>query len=34
MLLGTLAASTLGNTLSRKGVIRAEEGVKRAGQNF
>ena len=32
MLLGTLAASTLGNALTA--VIRAEEGVTKAGQNF
>ena len=34
MLLGTLAASILGNALAGKGVIRADEGVIRAGQNF
>ena len=34
MWLGTLAASTLGNALTGKGVIRANEGVIRAGQNF
>ena len=34
MLLGTLAASILGNVLSRRGPIRADEGTTRAGQNF
>ena len=34
MLLGTLAASILGNSLTVKGTIRAFEGVKRAGQHF
>ena len=34
MLLGTLAASILGNTLSGRGVIRDGEGVIRTGQNF
>ena len=34
MLLGTLAASILGNPLKGKGVIRAGEGVIRAGENF
>ena len=34
MLLGTLAASILGNALSGRGVIRASEGVIRAGQHF
>ena len=34
MLLGTLAASILGNALAGKVVIRAGEGVLRAGQNF
>ena len=34
MLLGTLAASILGNALSGRGVIRTGEGVIRAGQNF
>ena len=34
MLLGTLAASILGNALTRKGVIRADEGVIRASQFF
>ena len=34
MLLGTLAASILGNGLSEKGVIRAGEGVIKAGHNF
>ena len=31
MLLGTLAASLLGNLLTGKGTIRAEEGIARAG---
>ena len=34
MLLGTLAASIIGNTLSGRGVIRVGEGVTRAGQSF
>ena len=34
MLLGTLAASILGNALIGKGVIRAVEGIIRAGENF
>ena len=34
MLLGTLAASILGNALTGKGVIRTGEGVIRAGQIF
>ena len=34
MLLGTLASSILENALTRKGVIRASEGVIRAGENF
>ena len=34
MLLGTLAASILGNVLTGKGVLRAGEGVIRAGQKF
>ena len=34
LLLGTLAASVLGNVLIRKEVIGAGEGVLRAGQNF
>ena len=34
MLLGTLAASILGNSLTGKGVIRAGEGTIRAGENF
>ena len=32
MLLGTLAASILGNALTGKGVIKVGEGVIRAGQ--
>ena len=31
MLLGTLGASLLGNTLSGKGINRAGEGIVRAG---
>ena len=34
MLLGTLAASILGNALAGKGVIRAGEGTVRVGHNF
>ena len=34
MLLQTLAASTLRNALSGRGLIRASEGVIRAIQNF
>ena len=34
MLLGTLTASILRNTLSGRGVIRTGEGVIRAGQSF
>ena len=34
MLLGTLAASLLGNALTGKGVIRVDEGVIRAGEKF
>ena len=34
ILLGTLAASILGNALTGKGVIRADEGIITAGQNF
>ena len=34
MLLGTLAASILGNALAGRGVIRAGEGAIRAGENF
>ena len=33
MLVGKLAASMLGNALIGKGVIRADEGVIRAGEN-
>ena len=33
MLVGTLAASMLGNALIGKGVIRADEGVIRADEN-
>ena len=34
MLLGKLAASTLGNALTGKRVITADEGVITVGQNF
>ena len=34
MLLGTLAASILGNALSGQGVIRAGKRVIRVGQNL
>ena len=35
MLLGTLGASLLGNLLTgRKGIVRADEGVIRAGEGF
>ena len=34
MILGTLAASLLGSALIGRGVIRADEGVIRADQNF
>ena len=34
MLLGTLAASILGNALTGKGVIRAGEGLIRVGKDF
>ena len=34
MLLGTLAASILGNALAGKGVIRVGEGTIRPGENF
>ena len=34
MLLGKLAASILGNALTRKRVITADEGVVTVGQNF
>ena len=34
MLLGILEASTLGNALAGKGVIRAYKRVIRGGQNF
>ena len=34
MLLETLAASILENALTGKGVLRADEGVIRAGQNI
>ena len=34
MLLGTLAASIIGNTLLGGGLIRVGEGVIRAGQSF
>ena len=34
MLLGTLAASILGNALSGRGVMKAGEGVIRTGEDF
>ena len=34
MLLGTLAATVLGNALEGRGVIRAVEGTTRAGETF
>ena len=34
MLLGTLGASLLGNQLTGKCTIRADEGTVRAGQDF
>ena len=34
ILLGTLAASMLRNTLTGRGVIRADGGTIRAGENF
>ena len=34
MLLGTLAASLLASAITGRGVIRANEGVIRAGQDF
>ena len=34
MLLGTLSATSLGNLLTSKGVMRAVEGTIRAGQSF
>ena len=34
MLLGTLGASSLGNLLTGKGTIRADEGTIRAGPDF
>ena len=34
MLLGTLAASILGNAITGKGVIRAGEDTTRVGQDF
>ena len=34
MLLRTLTTTILGNVLAGKEVIRADEGVIRAGQNF
>ena len=34
MLLGTVAASVMGNALTGKGVIRAGERVARADQNY
>ena len=34
MLLGTLGVGLLGNMLAEKGVIKASEGIIRAGQDF
>ena len=34
MLLGTLAARLLGSALTGRGVIRAAEGIFRAGEDF
>ena len=34
MLLRTLSASLLGNLLTGKGTIRADEGTIRAGENY
>ena len=34
MLLGTLAANSLGRVLKRKGLIRAGKRVMKAGENF
>ena len=34
ILLGALAVSILGSALTERGVIRAGEGVTRAGENF
>ena len=34
MLLGTLAASILGNALKRRGVVRASEAVRKVAENF
>ena len=34
MLLGTLAASILGSTLTRKGILRVDEGVIRVRYKF
>ena len=34
MLLGTLAATILGNALAGRGVIRTVEGTIRAGETF
>ena len=34
MLLGTFAASILGNALSGRGVMKAGEGVIRTGEDF
>ena len=34
MLLGTLAASMLGNALTGRGITRADEGTVRAGESF
>ena len=34
MLLATLGASSLGNMLAGKGVIKVDDGVRRAGRDF
>ena len=34
MLLGIIVASILGNILTGKGVMRAAEGVRRAGRGY
>ena len=34
VILGTLAASILGNTLTGRGIIRSGEGTIREGKNF
>ena len=34
VLLGTLAASILGKALARRGIVKAGQGIIRAGENF